>query len=86
MIFTDKNLVLFKNKTQPAHGILPLDFTTKFEIIRDAPELKPTAKKVSATGPRQDIIKPEDVAKLGDILLIRLSSEHSEKVWDFTTD
>lgn len=52
MIFTEKNLVLFKNKTQPAHAILPLDFTTKFEIIRDAPELKPTAKKVTATGPR----------------------------------
>jgi len=52
MIFTEKNLVLFKNKTQPAHAFLSLDFSTKFEIIRDAPELKPNAKKVTASGPR----------------------------------
>lgn len=41
--------------------MLPLDFTTKFEIIRDAPILKPSAKKAAPSGQRADIVKPEDV-------------------------
>lgn len=35
---TDKTLILIKDNK--VHKILPLDFTTKFEVIRDAPILK----------------------------------------------
>lgn len=57
---TDKQLVLFKDKGTNAHRVLPLDFTTKFEVFRDAPIMKATAKK-APVGARADVVKPEDI-------------------------
>ncbi|KAM3141155.1 hypothetical protein pb186bvf_006760 [Paramecium bursaria] len=88
LAMTDKTLILIKDNK--VHKILPLDFTTKFEVIRDAPILKQSAggKKPPSTTQtnRLDIVKPEEIQQLGDILYIRLSAEHTDKTWDFSAD
>ncbi|CAD8133030.1 unnamed protein product [Paramecium pentaurelia] len=91
LVVTDKHILLFKENGKFAHKLLPLDFSTRFEIFRDAPILKSNAqtKKSTPNTPhsnRPDIVKPEDVQTLGNILHIRLQIETSEKHWDFTSD
>ncbi|CAK93185.1 unnamed protein product (macronuclear) [Paramecium tetraurelia] len=91
LVITDKHILLFKDKSKHVHKLLPLDFTTRFEIFRDAPVLKANASQKKSTpntpaSTRADIVKPEDVQTLGDILHIRLQSENTEKFWDFTGD
>ncbi|CAD8205965.1 unnamed protein product [Paramecium octaurelia] len=91
LVVTDKHILLFKQNGKFAHKLLPLDFSTRFEMFRDAPILKSNAqtKKSTPNTPhsnRVDIVKPEDIQTLGDILHIRLSIESSDKYWDFTSD
>ncbi|CAD8064495.1 unnamed protein product [Paramecium primaurelia] len=84
LVITEKHILLFKDKSKHVHKLLPLDFTTRFEIFRDAPVLKANASQKKSTpntphSNRVDIVKPEDVQTLGDILHIRLQSEKTEK-------
>ncbi|CAD8168002.1 unnamed protein product [Paramecium octaurelia] len=91
LVITDKHILLLKENGKFAHKLLPLDFSTRFEIFRDAPTLKANVqtKKSTPNTPltnRPDVVKPEDIQTLGDILHIRLQVESSDKHWDFTSD